>query len=101
MELDNPDLQIDDWTFTTNIEEYQKSPSYLQSNDSKYLISYKEYDGYSYPVVTIPEGTILYNYSKGNNLSFKEKYHNLYNLEEGDEFESQLKFFILFHMPPN
>jgi hypothetical protein len=92
MELENEDLHIDDLTFTTNIEEYKKSPSYLH-NDSKYLISYKEYQGYSYPIVTLPKGTILYNCGKGNNLNVKEKYQNLYNLEEDVEFETQLKFF--------
>lgn len=92
LELNKEDLQIDDWIFTTNVEEYKSSPLFLH-NDSKYLISNREYNGYVYPVITIPKGTILYTYGKGNNINLKDKYHNLYNLEEGTEFESQLKFF--------
>lgn len=90
--MNDVDLNIENWTFTTNIDEYRSSPSYLRGN-SKYLISYKEYNGYSYPIITIPKGTILYNYAKGLNFRLKDKYHNIYNLEEGAELESQLKFF--------
>lgn len=92
-DLNDVDLNIENWTFTTNIDEYRSSPSYLRGN-SKYLISYKEYNGYSYPIITIPKGTILYNYAKGLNFRLKDKYHNIYNLEEGAELESQLKFFF-------
>jgi hypothetical protein len=91
-ELNKEDLIIDDWLFTTNVDDYKTSPNFLKNND-KHLISYKDYNGYFYPIITIPKGTILYTYGKGNNISLKDKYHNIYNLEEGTEFESQLKFF--------
>lgn len=91
-ELDKEDLQIEEWTFTTNVDEYKSSPSFLR-NESKFLISYKDYKGYSYPIITIPKGTILYNYGKGNNITLKDKYHNIYNLEKEQPFENQLKFF--------
>jgi len=91
-ELNIEDLQIEDWIFTTNVDEYKSSPSFLR-NEYKYLISYKDYNGYSYPIITIPKGTILYNYGKGNNITLKDKYHNIYNLENEQSFENQLKFF--------
>jgi len=91
-ELDKELLNIDDWTFTTNVDEYKKSLPFLHNNN-EFLINYRVYNGFEYPIITIPKGTILYNYDRGKNINIKDKYNKLYNLEENYEIEKHLKFF--------
>ena len=86
-------LYIDEWNFTTNVDEYKKSPPFINNNNNNFLINYREYNGYEYPIITLPKGTILYNYDRGQNINIKDKYHKLYNLEQDYELEKQLKFF--------
>ena len=91
-DIDKDLLHIDEWNFTTNVDEYKKSPTFLHNNND-FFISYIEYNGYEYPIITLPKGTILYNYDRGNNINIKDKYYKLYNLEQDYELEKQLKFF--------
>lgn len=92
-DLDDEILNIDEWLFTTNVEEYKKSPPYLHNNNNDFLINYRQYNGFEYPIITIPKGTILYNYDRGKNNNKKDKFNKLYNLEENYEIEKHLKFF--------
>jgi len=92
-DLDKEILNIDEWIFTTNVDEYKKSPQLLHNNNNDFLINYRQYKGYEYPIITIPKGTILYNYDRGKNINIKDKYNKLYNLEENFEVEQHLKFF--------
>ena len=34
--------------------------------------NYKQYKGFEYPILTIPKGTILYNYDRGKNAHIKD-----------------------------
>ena len=52
-DLDKEILNIDEWLFTTNVDEYKKSPQFLHNN-SDFLINYRQYNGYEYPIITIP-----------------------------------------------
>lgn len=91
-DFNDVNLNIDDWTFTTNVNEYKKSPAFLH-NGNDFLVNYIDYKGFSYPIITIPKGTILYNYSKGKYLNLKDKFNNIFNLENNISYENQLKFF--------
>ena len=48
-DLDDEILNIDEWLFTTNVEEYKKSPPYLHNNNNNnnndFLINYKQNAG--------------------------------------------------------
>ena len=59
----------------TNIPEYKKMPIELFiKNANQYLVHFEKYKNVIYPIVTIPKGTILYNYAKT-----KETYSNINN----------------------
>jgi len=90
--IDDINLNIDDWIFRTNVDKYKKSPPVLHNNNP-FLVNYIQYKGFSYPIITIPKGTILYNYSKGRYLNLKDKFNNIFNLENNISYENQLKFF--------
>lgn len=82
------------WKFEKNVRQYRHSPPFLY-NDNPFLIHYKEYQGYSYPVITLPKGTVLYTYSENDSYSENDCYKKLYGIDGKSELDldDDLKFF--------
>ena len=82
---------IENVLFESNSPERSESPDFLKKTTNPYMVHYEYYDGKTYPIITIPKGTILYTYTY-----IDEKTHildNLYNINEYANYEKELKFF--------
>ena len=69
----------DNWIFTHENPRYNHSPKILSNeNNNPYIIHYETFNGYEYPIVTLPKGTMLYTYAFFDNNNNNNKLN--YNL---------------------
>jgi hypothetical protein len=74
----------------------------LYNQNNPYLIHYETFEGFSYPVITILKGTLLYTARKYKNDNQLESYFNLYKLAnnnnlnqyKSNHYENALTYFF-------